>query len=265
MERLIGIENIVEAIAEGKTKEIFPACRIDPDIVEICSKSVITAGDGAKKDEIEGKDKLANNTTCNIFELLNRHGIETHFIQRASETSFFALKCEMIPVEVVIRRIDTGSYLKRHPEVVDGAVSDELQVEFFFKDDELGDPIIEIDDGGWHLYRAHQPKKELSSYIRKIEPYLFPEEAEYIKNQARTIFLILEQALRELGITLWDLKIEFGRHKGKIILADVIDNDSWRIRDKDGRQLDKQVYRDGGSIEEVKDIYEIVSELTNQW
>ena len=264
MERLIGIEEIVEKIAEGKTKEIFPVCRIDSDIVEICSKPIVTAKDGAKKDEIEGKDKLANNTTSNIFELLARQGIDTHFIERASETSFFALKCEMIPIEVVIRRIDTGSYLERHPDVADGTVSDELQIEFFFKDDELGDPIIEIDGGDWYLYKPHQPKEKLDSYIRRMSPCLFPEEIDYIENQAKVIFLILEQALRELGIILWDLKIEFGKHKGKIILADVIDNDSCRIR-KDGRQLDKQVYRDGGSMKEVRDIYKIVSELTNQW
>ena len=265
MEELIGIEEIVASIAEGKTKQIFPACRIDPDIVEICSKPIVTAGDGAKKDEIEGKDKLANNITSNVFELLNKYGIMTHFVKRASEISFFALKCEMLPVEVVIRRIATGSYLKRHSEVADGTVFDELVVEFFYKDDELEDPIIEISRGTWYLYKAHKPKNDLDSSIRCISPCLFPDEVDYIENQARMIFLILEQALRELGITLWDLKIEFGKHKNKFKLADVIDPDSFRIKDKNGKQLDKQVYRDGGSIREVKGIYEIVSELTNQW
>lgn len=171
----------------------------------------------------------------------------------------------MIPVEVVIRRIATGSYLERNPEVADGTVSDELQLEFFFKDDKLGDPIIEIDVGDWHLYKAHMPKKELHSYIRRISPCLFPEKVDYIENQARKIFLVLEQALRELGIILWDLKIEFGRHKGKIVLADVIDADSLRVKDKKGRQLDKQVYRDGGSIRDVRDVYQIFSDVTDKF
>lgn len=267
MERLIGIEEIVASIAEGKTKQIFPACRIDSDIVEICSKPLITAGDGTKKDSMEGKDKWANNTTSNIFELLERNGIETHFIKRASEISFFALKCEMIPVEVVIRRIATGSYLKRNPEVSDGTVFDEPVVEFFHKDDKLHDPYIvfAFDPNLWNLFTAHKPLI-IENCIGSIESLATKDEREYIRKQAKQIFLIIEKAWKELGITLWDMKIEFGRHKGKIILADVIDNDSWRIRrKKDGKQLDKQVYRDGGDIEKVRDIYEIVSELTNQW
>ncbi len=171
----------------------------------------------------------------------------------------------MIPVEVVIRRIGTGSYLKRNPEVQDGTVFDELIVEFFYKDDDLDDPFIVIIPGRrWLLYDAHKPINDLD-FIKVIQPKFTWEEAEYIEQQAKLIFSILENAWRELGITIWDLKIEFGRHNNEIILADVIDADSFRIKDKNGRQLDKQAYRDGADMEEVKDIYKIVSELTNQW
>ena len=264
---------IFEEIAEGKTKEIY---RVEPGVVKIVSKPVITAGDGAKKDPIEGKDGWANNTTVNVFELLNKHGIKTHFIKRAGETAFLAFECAMIPIEVVGRRIGTGSYLKRNPKIPDGTVFDELVVEFFYKDDELHDPIIYKGTitPEWQLHKADQPKDfyafepdRSSSYIKTIIPCLAWEEAAYIEKQTEQIFLILEETWKELGITLWDFKIEFGRRKdsGEIVLADVIDNDSWRIRTEDGQQLDKQRYRDGADMKEVRNIYEIVSNMTNQW
>ena len=118
----------------GKTKIIL-RLENSENIVKIVSKNTITAKDGEKKDIMPGKARLANNTTSNVFELLTRHGIDTHFIRRAGQTSFFACECDMIPVEVVARRIAKGSYLKRNPKVVDGTVFDELKVEFFLKDD----------------------------------------------------------------------------------------------------------------------------------
>ncbi|MGB2762239.1 MAG: phosphoribosylaminoimidazolesuccinocarboxamide synthase [Minisyncoccales bacterium] len=253
----------MEKIAEGKTKEIWSG------IVKIVSKPVITAQDGRKKDPMTGKDKWANNTTSNVFELLNRHGIKTHFIKRAGENGFWADECEMIPDEVVVRRIGTGSFLKRNPDVADGTVFDELEVEFFFKDDELHDPIIVFQvprPNEWNLHKAHEPIKA-ESYITTIDSHFTSEEAIHIKEQAKQIFLILEKAWKELGVTLWDFKIEFGRRKdnNEIVVADVIENDSWRIRTKDGKQLDKQVYREGGEIKEVSNLYEIVSDLTNRF
>ena len=172
----------------------------------------------------------------------------------------------MIPVEVVIRRIAKGSYLKRNPKIADGTVFDELEVEFFYKDDELHDPIIVFALGNWLLHDAHKPINDLS-FIKSVQRELTLEEAVYIKEQAKQIFLILEKAWKELGITLLDFKIEFGRRKdnGKIVVADVIDNDSWRIQTEDGKQLDKQVYREGGELKEVKNLYEIVSNLTNRF
>ncbi|MCK4355076.1 hypothetical protein KAW43_01850 [Candidatus Parcubacteria bacterium] len=261
----------MKKIGEGKTKVIW---RVKPGIVKIVNKPIITKGDGKKKDPMQGKDKWVNNITANIFGLLNQHNIRTHFIRRAGETGFYALECDMIPDEVVIRRFATGSYLERNPEIKDGTMFDPLVTEFFYKDDELNDPIIEIveiDPDEWYLYGAHEPISDLS-FIGTIGCHFSWEEADYIERQAKRIFLVLEQALKELGVILWDLKIEFGRqrhnlgkHKQEIILADVIDPDSFRIKDKDGRQLSKQRYREGADMEEVKDIYKIVSELTNQW
>jgi len=257
-------------IAEGKTKIIWQVAHC-PCIVKIESKDAITAGDGTKRDVIEGKGILANNTTCNVFELLERKGIETHYIGRFGERFFLAYRCKMIPIEVVIRRIATGSYLKRHPEVEEGEVFEEPVIEFFLKDDKRHDPIIDIyseeDKLGW----LHEPKEPitLATLIEEIDLselgiYLKIKE---LKQKAKKVFLVLEEAFKNLNIVLWDLKIEFGKRKRdeKIIIADVIDNDSWRIRDNKGEQLDKQVYRNGAPLEKIKALYQRVSELTNKF
>jgi phosphoribosylaminoimidazole-succinocarboxamide synthase len=261
-------------IAEGKTKRIL---KLENHQVEIQSKDDITAGDGEKRDVIENKAVLANNTTCNIFELLKRCGLESdiHYIKRISNRSFLAHECEMIPIEVVIRRIATGSYLKRNPQIKEGTVFDNLIVEFFFKDDAFHDPFIvrseDMKDSSKDEWLLCKPKEPTSnqSILKTIKPICDRGEAKYVTARAKKIFLILEEAWRKQdGVVLYDLKIEFGRYtrwKHKILLADVIDNDSWRIRTKDGQQLDKQVYRDGGKLEEVKNKYELVSKLTNSF
>ena len=101
-------------VAEGKTKII----RMTDEKYVVCveSKEDITAGDGARRDIIEGKDFLATETTSNCFFLLRRHGIPNHFLSRVDDTSFYARECAMIPIESVVRRIATGSYLKRSEE-----------------------------------------------------------------------------------------------------------------------------------------------------
>lgn len=262
-----------ERIAEGKTKIIW---KLGNNQVEIESKDDITAGDGEKRDVIENKAMLANNTACNIFELLKRCGLENDiaYIKRKSDRSFLAYQCEMLPVEVVIRRIATGSYLKRNPETKEGTVFDDLIVEFFFKDDKNHDPFVVISEDmtdsskdEWLLCRPKEPTSN-QSILKTIKPVCDRGEVKYTRKMAKKVFLILEEVLRKQGIILYDLKIEFGRYtkwKYKILLADVIDNDSWRIRTKDGQQLDKQVYRDGGNLAEVKNRYEIVSKLTDNF
>jgi len=256
-----------EKIAEGKTKIVW---KLGNHQVEIESKDDITAGDGAKRDTIENKAVLANNTTCNVFELLKRSGLENdiHYIKIISDISFLAHECKMFLIEVVIRRKLVGSYSKRNPGVKEGTISDDLIVEFFYKDDALHDPFIVISEKEWILYKPKEPVSA-RSLLKTIDPICDSGEIKYIIARAKKIFLILEEAWRKQdGVVLYDLKIEFGRYtkwKHKILLADVIDNDSWRIRTKDGQQLDKQVYRDGGKLEEVKNKYELVSKLTNNF
>lgn len=252
----------------GKTKDI-----VDTEfrIVRLVNKPVITAGDGEKKEQIAKKDILATTTTSNIFLLLEKCGVETHFIKQDTPNSFWAIKCQMIPIEVVIRRKlgEKSSYLKRNPEVQPGTVFKNLVVEFFLKDDERHDPIIVFSENGW-VWLIYDPKKPISkeSFLGKIDRLCYPFEIEQMEETAKLVFSILEQALSILDITLEDLKIEFGRiqvntSQGKIILADVVDNDSWRIT-KDGQDISKQGFRNGDDLKTVEGVYKIVAELSKQ-
>lgn len=255
----------MQKIAEGKTKIIYKDTKANGRVI-VSSKDDITAGDGVKRDILKGKSSYSNITTSNVFKLLNLCGIKTHFHKRLSDSEFSADHCEMIPVEVVTRRIAAGSYIKRNPRVKEGQVFSEVLLEFFIKDDVLHDPII--------------TEEELLD--KKIEigaVFIAGKEIEEIKKTALSVFLILERAWARQNITLVDLKIEFGVSlNGEIILADVIDNDSWRIWPAGKRELmlDKQVYRDcrgttsgahadENMMEKIKTNYEIVAKLTENF
>lgn len=238
-------------LIEGKTKRILQDPD-DPYLVHIRSKDDITAGDGAKHDVLEDKAVLATTTTVNCFELLNRKGIPTHYLHQLDPKTFLARKVEMIPLELVCRRLATGSYLKRNPTAVEGQVFDPLVFEFFYKDDDRNDPLVKVlptAQGGVRLYlhKASAPVVT-DTLLEVVESPWSQDQLQTLEAQVRTVFEILEAAWAEQGITLVDLKIEcgFDAETGKIIVADVVDNDSWRIwpgGDK-SKMLDKQVYRD---------------------
>jgi phosphoribosylaminoimidazole-succinocarboxamide synthase len=250
----------------GKTKDVD---RTEIQVVRLVNKPVITAGDGEKKELMKNKDVLATITTSNVFELLEKCGVETHFLKQDSPNSFLAVECKMILIEVVIRRKigDKSSYLKRNPEIQPGTVFKDTVVEFFLKDDEQHDPIIIFEKDGWK-WLIHDPKKPISkeSFLGEIKRLCYPFEIKDMENTAKLVFSILEQALLALDVVLEDLKIEFGRvrlstSQGMIILADVIDNDSWRIT-KEGEDISKQKFRDGESEETVANVYKIVADLS---
>ena len=197
-----------EKLAEGKTKIIFD---YGDGKVLVENKDSITAGDGAKKNLLEGKGAASCRTASNCFALLNANGIETHFVEKKSDREFIARKCRMIPLEAVARRIATGSFLKRHAEVGEGTRFDPLVMEFFFKDDARHDP--------------HYSEEQVVS-----ENIASEEEVEEMKETLGKVFGVLERAWAKQNVTLVDLKIEFGRTEdGRLVVADVIDNDSWRI------------------------------------
>jgi phosphoribosylaminoimidazole-succinocarboxamide synthase len=244
--------NFGPLLAEGKTKRIYA----DPDndtLVYMVSKDQITAGDGARRNELAGKARLSTITTANVFHLLNEENIDTAFVKQINDVTLLVRRCTMLPIEQVMRRIATGSYLKRHSEVSEGTRFDPLLVETFLKDDARHDPLISSEDiVTMGLATA--------------------TEIEWMAGQGRRVFETLERAWATVDVTLVDLKIEFGRDpEGHLLVADVIDNDSWRLwpgGDKT-RMLDKQVYRNlkdvtAQDLQDIVDRYTLVADLTGK-
>jgi len=230
----------LELIGEGKTKKIFALKKDNDkgfDEVLVSSKDRITAGDNLKSDALEGKAAISTETTASIFEFLKDVAeIPTHFLRRVNPTSFLAKKCEMIPIEWVTRRIATGSFLKRNPGVPEGYRFTTPKLEIFFKDDENHDPQ-------WSMEQLKTANLKCGENV--VKPY----HVEQMSQMTVAIFEILERAWASCDVTLVDMKIEFGFVVGEddvIVLADVIDSDSWRIWPAgDKKQMkDKQVYRD---------------------
>jgi phosphoribosylaminoimidazole-succinocarboxamide synthase len=239
-------------LAEGKTKLIY-AYPGDDTLAFMVNKDQITAGDGARRNEIAGKSRWSTITTANVFRLLNEEHIATHFVEQINDVTLLIHRCHMLPVEQVMRRVATGSYLKRHPEVSEGTRFNPALVETFLKDDARHDPQI---------WEADIVNMELAT----------PPEIVWMAEQGRRVLSTLERAWASADVTLVDLKIEFGRDpQGHLMVADVIDNDSWRIwpgGDKN-RMLDKQVYRNlqnvtPADLQQVADRYALVADLTGK-
>jgi len=262
-----------ENIAEGKTKIIWKPLN-NPEMVDIESKDDITAGDGAKRDVIENKGEFATRTTVNCFKLLEDAGIHTHFIKRTDDRTFRARYMSMIPIELVARRIATGSYLKRNPDAVEGQIFEELVLEMFFKDDARHDPIMEPLGNEFHLHEAGKPVTS-ETRIDNISVTSILKSTTHVDELFRLCketFLVLESAWKKQDVALVDLKIECGYDPktGKILIADVIDNDSWRIwpAGEKSEEMSKQVYRDSedrspDELGKIKKNYEWVAERTD--
>mgnify|MGYP001507510189 FL=1 len=217
---------------EGKAKRVFSTDIANQLRVEY--KDEVTAGNGAKKDKMEGKGRLNNRITSIIFEYLNKNGLESHFIKQLSETEQLVEKVKIIPLEVVVRNIATGSITKRLG-FEKGQVFAEPLVEFFYKNDELNDPLITDD----HVKLLHIANDE---------------EIKTLKKMAKDINKVLIQLMDEMDLRLVDFKVEFGKtENGDILLADEISPDTCRIWDKHSdTNFDKDVYRnDTGSLIET--------------
>jgi len=241
-----------DKLAEGKTKIIY-AHPESASRVYMVHKDGLSAGDGARRNTLPGKGKLACRTTSNVFYLLEERGVATHYVAMVADNANIVSRCEMIPLEVVMRRIATGSYLRRHPEIAEGTRFDPIFVEFFFKDDALHDPLISEDE---IIAKGIADASELDE----------------MRETGRRVFAIIESAWAAQDVTLVDCKIEFGRavEDGDLLVADVIDNDSWRIwpGGEKGRMLDKQVYRDMPEVtdERLRALlanYETVADMTD--
>ncbi|XP_023244282.1 multifunctional protein ADE2-like [Centruroides sculpturatus] len=245
-----GVE-LGEVVIEGKTKIVY-RIKDDADRVVLVSKDRITAGDGTRAHDLEGKAKISTATNCKIFEFLNAVGVKTHFVRRLNDTSFVARYCEMVPIEWVTRRIATGSFLKRNVGVPEGYRFCPPKLETFFKDDANHDPQ-------WSTEQL------ISAGLRVGGVVLGPDEVDIMLKTTATVFEVLEKAWSSLNCSLVDMKVEYGviPSTGEIVLADVIDSDSWRLWPSGDKRLmvDKQVYR---NLQEVtpKDLDQVKKNFT---
>jgi phosphoribosylaminoimidazole-succinocarboxamide synthase len=270
-------EKLMQAI-EGKTKIIIDA---GDGTVLIRSKDDITAGDGAKHDVIEGKAAASTTTTCNIFRLLNNNRVPTHFVERLDAVTFQARKVEMIPLELVARRIATGSFLDRNADIADGTVFADLVFEVFEKDDANHDPLLEFDFAR-DVLRRFVPNTKAALQLGDVHAgdliseetlshsryaMVTPDVLEQLRDLTVRTFEIVERAWARVGGTYFDFKIEcgFDHETGALLVADVIDSDSGRLRFGD-KDMSKQAYRDGSqSLPDIKKNFDAVAELTKQF
>ncbi|WP_414043535.1 phosphoribosylaminoimidazolesuccinocarboxamide synthase [Macrococcus animalis] len=219
-------------VYEGKAKRVFNTD--DESVYRIEYKDEVTAGNGAKKDKMEGKGRLNNLITSYFFERLTREGIPSHFIEKTSDTEQLVKKVTIIPLEVVVRNYAAGSITKRLG-FENGQTFDKPLVEFYYKKDELNDPFISDD----HV---------------KLLGLANDEDIQELKRQALIVNDTLMKIMNEMNLKLIDFKIEFGKDsEGRILLADEISPDTCRIWDLETNEnFDKDVYRnDTGSLIET--------------
>lgn len=212
-----------ELLYEGKAKRIYATDQ--SDIVWVEFKNSATAFNGEKKSEIDGKGALNNQITSLLFEKLEKENIPSHFIEKISDTEQLVKKVEIIPLEVVIRNTVAGSLSKRLG-IEEGTPLKKPLVEFYYKDDSLGDPLL-IED---HI-------EELALATR--------EEVAVLKEKGLEVNRVLSGFFGELGINLIDFKLEFGKQAdGTILLADEISPDNCRLWDANTKEkMDKDVFR----------------------
>ena len=220
-----------EKIYEGKAKILYATD--NPDLLVQYFKDDATAFNARKKGTITNKGALNNEISTRIFQLLEKEGVKTHFVERLNEREMLVKHLQIIPVEVVVRNIIAGSMAKRFGKS-EGEKLPFPVVEFYYKDDALDDPMI-IED---HI-RAFNLAGE--------------EEIRFLKDSALRVNEIVGEFLAERGIVLVDFKLEFGRHKGQILLADEFTPDGARLWDARTREkMDKDRFRrDLGKVREA--------------
>lgn len=232
-----------EQLYEGKAKKVYATD--DPELLIVSYKDDATAFNGKKKGTISGKGIINNEMSNRLMQRLEKAGIPTDFVQELSERETLVKRVSIVPLEVIVRNISTGSFSKRYgfPE---GIVFEEPTVEFSYKNDELNDPLI------------------CDSHILAMK-LTTKEELETIRSYALKVNELLQAFWKSCGVILVDFKLEFGRlPDGTIILADEISPDTCRLWDAETKKkLDKDRFRqDLGGVEEA--YAEIMGRLKTQ-
>ena len=221
-----------EQLYEGKAKKVYATD--NSDFVIVSYKDDATAFDGKKKGTILGKGVINNRMTNYLMRKLSDAGIPTHYVEELSDRETLVRKVRIVPLEVIVRNISAGHFASRYG-VEEGIIFDEPVVEFSYKNDELHDPLLNED---------HAVALKLATR----------EEIAQIKTYALRINEILKAVLLDVGVTLVDFKLEFGKlPDGTLILADEISPDTCRFWDsKTGEKLDKDRFRrDLGGVEDA--------------
>ena len=222
----------VEQLYEGKAKKVYST--EDPGLVIVSYKDDATAFDGLKKGTITGKGAINNQMTNYLMGQLEKAGVPTHFVEELSERETVVKKVTIVPLEVIIRNISAGSFAKRYG-VEEGIVFKAPTVEFSYKSDPLDDPL-------------------LNHYHALALGLATQEEINQIIAMAFKVNDVLKRFFSEVGVTLVDFKLEFGKTSdGKLVLADEISPDTCRLWDsKTGEKLDKDRFRrDMGGVEDA--------------
>jgi len=220
-----------EMLYEGKAKKIYATD--DKDRVVVYYKDDATAFNGEKKGQIEEKGVMNNAITSALFELLEAKGVKTHFEKKLSDREQLCKKVEIVPLEVIVRNVAAGSMAKRYG-LAEGAELKTTVLELSYKNDDLGDPLIND---------YHAVAMGITTF----------DELKVIYEMATKVNNILKEFFLEQGIKLIDFKIELGRFNGEILLADEISPDTCRFWDaKTNEKLDKDRFRrDLGNVKEA--------------
>ena len=230
----------LEKLYEGKAKILYKTS--DPDLLIQYFKDDASAFDGKKKGTIVDKGVMNNHMSSRIFEYLEENGVKTHFVKNLNDREMLVKNLDIIPVEVVLRNVAAGSLCKRLG-IEEGRVFEEQPIlEFFYKSDPLGDPMINechVDIFGWAT----------------------KEEVEILKSEGIKINKLMVEFFKERKIRLVDFKVEFGRHKAEVLLGDEISPDGCRLWDwETNEKMDKDRFRFNlGSVEEkYQEVYDLI-------
>ena len=229
----------LEKLYEGKAKILYATS--DPDLLVQYFKDDASAFDGKKKGTIVDKGVMNNHMSSKIFQYLEGKGIKTHFVKNCNDREMLVKKLDIIPVEVVLRNVAAGSLCKRLG-IEEGLILEKPILEFFYKSDPLGDPMINechVDVFGWAT----------------------KQEVEILKAEGIKINNLMMKFFEERNIRLVDFKVEFGRHNGEVILGDEISPDGcrlWHLETNEKMDKDRFRFNLGNVEEKYQEVYDLI-------